>query len=544
MFGTYRSIFATSPNSRVLTGVCRYTDAIFEVYVPLFIVIVLVLIVSIVMITFGCLAFRNIERTTVLADQGAQKQLTRMICMQVILVVFCLAPYGIDNIYIWCTSGISIVANPNSIEAVVSQLSVQFMWTNYAGSFYVFLVASSRFRRTRAFSAPPQSKSDWQLFTNDGKFDSKLPPYKRLLRKTTGYKLYVIPIPKSAKAKLTTSELEKPLPQVENIENYVLVWLDQSMGGKGKCDQESKHQLEQVVNSVKIFLDPKECRDFMSKIKDEKIFVIISGAVEEDFISNIHGEKQLESIYIYCPGKVKEEPWYSQYPEISCIYSTILSLCKQLDKDVTKLDYTLLGFEIMERSSSKDVSEASQQEASFMYDQLFRDIVLKVSDEDMQDMYDFCQTRYRTNVKELANLKELKRSYSSNISIYWYTRNTFLYRMLNKALRIHDYDTLYVLRIYIRHLHQQITIQQETNNPDEKMLSRGQALEKDEFDQLCDNVGGLISFSSFLSTTSDREVGLQFARLHLDDKRKATVLFEIKIEKNTEIPVAYVTELS
>jgi hypothetical protein len=27
-----------------------------------------------------------------------------------------------------------------------------------------------------------KEKTDWQLFTNDGKFDSKLPPYKRLLR--------------------------------------------------------------------------------------------------------------------------------------------------------------------------------------------------------------------------------------------------------------------------------------------------------------------------------------------------------------------------
>ncbi|CAF1271130.1 unnamed protein product [Adineta ricciae] len=200
-----------------------------------------------------------------------------------------------------------------------------------------------------------------------------------------GYKVYVLPIPKSEKPKLTLSVPEKPMPQVDNVENYVLVWLDQSNGGKGKSGEESKRQLQQVVNCVKIFLDPKTCHEFMSNVKDVKIFVIVSGAVEEDFVSSIHDEKQLESIYVYSPGKVQES-WFSEYQEITGIYTTIHALCEQLSKDVTRLDRTLLGFEMMERSKSKNGSDASQQEASFMYDQLFRDIVLSVTDEDMQDI--------------------------------------------------------------------------------------------------------------------------------------------------------------
>ncbi|UJR19815.1 hypothetical protein I4U23_022948 [Adineta vaga] len=233
----------------------------------------------------------------------------------------------------------------------------------------------------------PNEKTDWQLFTNDGKFDSKLPPYKRLLRLKSApvsgksYMMYAVPVTKPNKVLIP----EKPQPQVENVENYVLVWLDQSTG-KAKNNEASKKQLKQVINCVKIFTDPKECQTYMSSIKDEKIFLIVSGIVEEDFVSNVHDEEQLESIYVLCPNKIKEEPWFSKYPEIAGVYTTIMSLCEQLGKDMKKIDRTLLGIEIMGRATSNSTSKTDQQDASFMYDQLFRDIVLKVPDENMEDI--------------------------------------------------------------------------------------------------------------------------------------------------------------
>ena len=38
-------------------------------------------------------------------------------------------------------------------------------------------------KQASAISNERKVKSDWQLFTNDGKFDSKLPPSQRLLQK-------------------------------------------------------------------------------------------------------------------------------------------------------------------------------------------------------------------------------------------------------------------------------------------------------------------------------------------------------------------------
>jgi tetratricopeptide (TPR) repeat protein len=340
-----------------------------------------------------------------------------------------------------------------------------------------------------------------------------------------------------------TSKPEKAQPQVEYIENFVVLWLDQSVG-KIKDRQTSKKQLQQIANSVKIFMDPNECHAFMSAIKDEKIFVIVSGLVEEKFVSNIHDSKQLESIYVFSPNEEKEQTWFSEYPEIGGVYTTMLSLCKQLGEDVKKLDHYLLGFEVMERSLSNSTSKTSQQEALFMYDQLFRDIVLAVPDVNMQDMYEFCEKQYRANPQELLFLKDLKQNYSSHSPVWWYSQESFLYRMLNKALRTHQYDILYLLRVFIRDLHEQIVAKQKEDNIDQKILYRGQGIGKEDFDQLHKNAGGLLSISNFLSTSSNREIGLRFAHEALQNKKKVSVLMEIRVDKKTVVPVANITDLS
>jgi len=52
-----------------------------------------------VMGAFGCLTYRNIRQTRVLAQQQADRQLIRMTLFQVILVFICLIPYSINIAY-------------------------------------------------------------------------------------------------------------------------------------------------------------------------------------------------------------------------------------------------------------------------------------------------------------------------------------------------------------------------------------------------------------------------------------------------------------
>jgi hypothetical protein len=154
-------------NISPVNDMCLYTNKIFAAFASLYLVIVLSFMTSIILVTFGWLAYRNLQRTTVLAEQGAQRQLTKMICVQVILIVISLTPYGLNSLYSWCTSNISKSPNRLNIEYLVSSLIGLLLYVNYAvrlidysmiihifffcffqGSFYVFLIVSNRFRRT------------------------------------------------------------------------------------------------------------------------------------------------------------------------------------------------------------------------------------------------------------------------------------------------------------------------------------------------------------------------------------------------------------
>jgi hypothetical protein len=64
-----------------------------------------------VMGVFGCLTYRNICQTRVLAEQQADRQLTRMTLFEVILVFTCLIPYSINSVYNLITENIIKDAN-------------------------------------------------------------------------------------------------------------------------------------------------------------------------------------------------------------------------------------------------------------------------------------------------------------------------------------------------------------------------------------------------------------------------------------------------
>jgi len=144
-------------------------------------------------------------------------------------------------------------------------------------------------------------------------------------------------------------------------------------------------------------------------MKDEHFFLIVSGTLREQFIPTAQEVTQIDSIYIFCSDKGKHQNWTDNFPEVRGLYTFIKPLCQQLGKDTKKSDRDLVGFEVMERSSLKVVTKTNQQEALFMYDQLFREIVLIMKEEDMTDMHEFCLIHYRGNREELKFLGELEK---------------------------------------------------------------------------------------------------------------------------------------
>ncbi|CAF3556373.1 unnamed protein product [Rotaria sp. Silwood1] len=137
----------------------------------------------------------------------------------------------------------------------------------------------------------------------------------------------------------------------------------------------------------------------------------------------------------------------------------------------------------------------------------------------MQNMYEFYEIQYQHNPGEQKFLNTFKETYSFHSRTWWYSQELFLYQMLNKAFRIHQYDN-------------------------QLQFFCGQIMDKVDFDHIRMNEGGLSSISKFLSMSSKFEVGLRFARDSLYNRKKVNVLMKIIVDRNMEFPLVNVTGLA
>ncbi|CAF1228013.1 unnamed protein product, partial [Didymodactylos carnosus] len=152
-------------------------------------------------------------------------------------------------------------------------------------------------------------------------------------------------------------------------------------------------------------------------------------------------------------------------------------------------------------------------------------------------------------MKQLNYIDEFEEWYDPMNAIFWYTRDTFLFRLLNKALREQDVNTLYSLRYFIKDLHlqlKQLHASQQQTSTTLVTAYRGQLMNNEEFDKkIRRNKGGFLSVKTFLSTTLDRNLTNFFAGDGSKEDEAQSVLFQIDIDKNViKFPFADVSEES
>ncbi len=183
----------------------------------------------------------------------------------------------------------------------------------------------------------------------------------------------------------------------------------------------------------------------------------------------------------------------------------------------------------------------SELNGEFVHSQIFLDVLLRLqqTQADKEELITRSKKTYEGNKKELAIVEQFSKTYSRDKAIWWYTKESFVYRMLNKALRVQNTDLLFLFRFLIVDLQKELD-KHRCSSP--VRLYRGQIMSKDEVEILKNSIGKLISINSFLSTSVDRYVALGFLT---DDTDLEQVLFEITADPTvTTKPFAEITKLS
>ena len=192
-------------------------------------------------------------------------------------------------------------------------------------------------------------------------------------------------------------------------------------------------------------------------------------------------------------------------------------------------DFTTLS---LADNSSADNHITQHQEATFMYSRLLYLIFseIEVSKDERDEFINMCRTESASNQ---TWINEFERNYDPQRAIWWYTRATCVYSMLNQAFYALRIRILLAMKFIIRDLYSHLRkLQLQASFPATITVYRGQNMKHRDFErQLKNNIGGLLSVTTFWSTSRDMNVAQMFLER---DPHKVAVIFEMEIDTTVD----------
>nr|ACD54747.1 tetratricopeptide 2-like protein [Adineta vaga] len=363
---------------------------------------------------------------------------------------------------------------------------------------------------------------------------------------------------------------EKKNPATVSSQDVLLVWLDGNIDEVNDQDSiKTISKFKETIGTVYTFTDVDKCVKFIDTMDEETTFIITSGAFGQTTVSVVHDKPQIIAIYIYCGNKSRHEQWANQWAKVKGVYTEVKPICAALKNEIQERNKSTISknaaISSNDTSDEKITTESppisssgikieslDQLDPSFMYTTVLKKILLTIAfeREHFMDFIDFIRQRFVHNTHELQNIKELEQRYSEKTSVWWYTKECFLYRMVNYALRTVEVNVIVKSGFFICDLHRQLAqlhSQQfgRHNHTNIFIVYRGQGLSKLDLDCMSKTIGGLVCFNSFLTTFSERQISLGFVQNAMNNPDLVGVLFVMTIDPSIKTtPFAKVSALS
>ncbi|CAF1285183.1 unnamed protein product [Didymodactylos carnosus] len=299
----------------------------------------------------------------------------------------------------------------------------------------------------------------------------------------------------------------------DKVDVPTLIWFNQNADTHETDIQHTKEKLLEINDHVLFFNSKDQCLDYIKSTINERVLLVMSGPASFDLLPEIYPLKQVDSIFIFCINAENYEPLLNEYSQkVIGIYTTRIQLTEAIEEVLRLLRQQLQAWLLFDEQKQKSTRNIGMESLAYLYQfHLKKKLILKFTTQNARQlMIDRCKDYYRGNEKELKNIQEFELTYRSDQAIIWYTRQCFIYKMVNKALRIQDLEALYIFRYFIRDLSRALRRRYNKQNLKAPLkLYRGLKLCQDEFQMLKQRQS--ISTNGFLSTSRSKEVAVKFA---------------------------------
>ena len=328
----------------------------------------------------------------------------------------------------------------------------------------------------------------------------------------------------------------------ETFDLFTLIWLDRNSNENDLESLNTKRLLIEI-NQDCLFYD--NCNLFFNdinqmKFENKKILLIVSGSFVQNVLSKYNIKNSISIIIIFCRhyykyASLKNDP-------IVNICTDHRSLKKSIEHEISSLKLNL--FENQSLKTVRLLPSTTQNTVNngiyFTY-MLFIELLRQMPQTKYlkETMLNKCEDYYRGQTLRLKQIDEFRRTCTSDQAVKWYTRDTFVYRLVNRALKTEDITNWYLFRYYIIDLCMQL--EDIHQKQEEKFgnrcltLYRGQAqMPTRELKDIQSRIGSLVATNAFLSTSADRSVALIFASDAPSTDVFKSVLYEIIVD-TTEV---------
>ncbi|CAF0831567.1 unnamed protein product, partial [Didymodactylos carnosus] len=312
-----------------------------------------------------------------------------------------------------------------------------------------------------------------------------------------------------------------------DYETFTLVWLDINNSTDEHFQLQQKLGLN--FNYFRIFILVEECEQYLrQQDENQQISLIVSGSHGRRLVPLVHNLKQITAIYIYCMNKSDNEKWSRPFEKVLAVITDSDELIKRVCQDQEERE----KIEELTMTSMKITNKLSSESTDFICSQLWLEILLRMkqTEYDKQVFIEFCKEIYAENSIQTEIIRKFEQTYSSEQALSWYTKDTFLYKMLNKALRTNNIQTLFLFRFFITDLCQQLKQIHQQQKPVVKVYC-GKLLTIERINTMYASIGHYLLINTFLSTTTDRNVAVAALSLTTtNDNQLQSVIFEILLD--------------
>ncbi|CAF1144346.1 unnamed protein product [Adineta steineri] len=269
----------------------------------------------------------------------------------------------------------------------------------------------------------------------------------------------------------------------DNKEDIQLIWLDGDMNDSDDYLL-TQSMLTELNPAVQFYSQFDRCLNLIKLIKEEQIFLIVSGPFARRILLQSHRYRSLVAIFIFSSNHQRYKPLMKEYNKIIGIFTDQHGLSESIREKMNLVEKQTLTFSLFDQKQ-KSIKDLSQESASFLLHQVLIYVLKQMSQDEQskKQMLDMCHDYYKSDTKELQKIEEFQNTYTQN--------------PLSK-------------------------------NKETLTLYHGTQIPNEELEKIKDSIGKTITTNGFLSTSRNINVSLQFIHTNAQSNDFISVLFEIK----------------